>query len=105
MMFEVVTGTDGTASTEVYENWYATAVYADDYQPDDPGINVEEDTTVMFERQPEQPPTDGSSDTADNETDAETRPARRCRNCQTAHQGEQETRPCPHCTSEIKLSA
>ena len=37
--------------------------------------------------------------------DAETRPARRCRNCQFARQGGQETRPCPHCSSAIKLSA
>ena len=34
-----------------------------------------------------------------------TRPARRCQNCQIVHQGGQEPRPCPHCTSEIKPSA
>ena len=37
--------------------------------------------------------------------EAESRPARRCQNCQIVHQGGQETRPCPHCSSAIKLSA
>ena len=37
--------------------------------------------------------------------EAETRPARRCQNCQIVHQGGQEARPCPHCSSAIKLSA
>ena len=37
--------------------------------------------------------------------EAESRPARRCENCQIIHQGGQEARPCPHCTSEIKPSA
>ena len=38
-------------------------------------------------------------------TDAKAHTARRCRNCQIIRQGEHETRPCPHCTTEIKLSA
>ena len=37
--------------------------------------------------------------------DAKAHTARRCQNCQIVRQGEQETRPCPHCTTEIKLSA
>ena len=37
--------------------------------------------------------------------EAETRPARRCQNCQIIHQGGQEAHPCPHCSSAIKLSA
>ncbi|WP_336346188.1 hypothetical protein [Halalkalicoccus ordinarius] len=37
--------------------------------------------------------------------EAESRPARRCQNCQIARQGGQEARPCPHCSSAIKLSA
>ncbi|MFC7010075.1 hypothetical protein [Halalkalicoccus salilacus] len=37
--------------------------------------------------------------------DAESRPARRCENCQIVHQGGQEARPCPHCSSAVKLSA
>ena len=42
--------------------------------------------------------------TAISLADAEAGTARRCRNCQIVHQGEHETRPCPHCTTEIKLS-
>ena len=37
--------------------------------------------------------------------DAKVQTARRCRNCQIVRQGEHETYPCPHCTTEIKLSA
>ena len=37
--------------------------------------------------------------------EAETRPARCCENCQIVHQGGQEARPCPHCSSAVKLSA
>ena len=37
--------------------------------------------------------------------DAKSHAARRCQNCQIVRQGEQDTRPCPHCTAEIKLSA
>ena len=54
MMFEVVTGPDGAATTEVYESWYATSVTADGYEPQNPGINVESDTTERFALQPKQ---------------------------------------------------
>ena len=37
--------------------------------------------------------------------EAESRPARRCQNCQIVHQGGQEARSCPHCSSAVKLSA
>jgi hypothetical protein len=37
--------------------------------------------------------------------EAETRSARRCQNCQITRQGGQAARPCPHCSSEIMLSA
>ncbi|WP_336346173.1 hypothetical protein [Halalkalicoccus ordinarius] len=43
--------------------------------------------------------------TAISLADAKAHTARRGRNCQIVRQGEQETRPCPHCTTEIKLSA
>lgn len=43
--------------------------------------------------------------TAVSLADAKSQTARRCRNCQIARQGEQDTRPCPHCTTEIKLRA
>jgi hypothetical protein len=37
--------------------------------------------------------------------EAEASTARRCQNCQTIHQGEQATRPCPHCSIPVGLSA
>lgn len=43
--------------------------------------------------------------TAVSLADAKVQTARRCQNCQIARQGEQDTRPCPHCTTEVKLSA
>jgi hypothetical protein len=37
--------------------------------------------------------------------EAEASTARRCQNCQTIQQGEQATKPCPRCTTQIGLSA
>ena len=38
-------------------------------------------------------------------TDAKSHTARRCQNCQIVRQGGQDTRSCPHCMTEVKLSA
>ena len=43
--------------------------------------------------------------TAISLADAKAYTGHHCRNCQMVRQGEHKTRPCPYCTTEIKLSA
>lgn len=70
-LFQIVTGPDGTGSMEVLESHYTASVTAEGYEPDNPGITVEEDTTVTLELQPEaseEPPEEPEQPPGDEDT-------------------------------------